>query len=154
MRRAVRIRRYDTATDASRGRGRRGVMAFLGLWLIAFNVLAATALASGAPSSSGPSFADALGDRIVICTGAGMVVFDRDGNPVEAPSGAPAPLCPFCLPMLQGAADAPPACQGEGEQFRAAAVRTAPLVAAAEAPAPAPLIASTSPRGPPELPTP
>ena len=64
MRRAVRIRRYDTATDASRGRGRRGVMAFLGLWLIVFNVLAATALASGAPSSRGPSFADALGDRI------------------------------------------------------------------------------------------
>ena len=107
MKRSARNRRYDISTCASRGRWRRNVAAFFGLWVILFNVAAAAALPSSPLASRAPFLDGALGDRIVICTGFGMVVVDHDGHPVKTPTGEPQPLCPFCLPLMQGALDAP-----------------------------------------------
>ncbi|UKJ76047.1 hypothetical protein [Azospirillum brasilense] len=53
-----------------------------------------------------------LGDRIIICTAAGLVVIDREtGAPVpddDAPGHDPAAdFCQFCLPILHGKAATP-----------------------------------------------
>ncbi|OIR02004.1 hypothetical protein GALL_158620 [mine drainage metagenome] len=113
MRCARTRRRYDTAIDRRAGRLRRGVSVWLGLLLLAFNLLAADMLAApadaAAPSAQAP-FAQALrGDRIIICTAAGLVVLDRGGHPVGGGNSAGHQgLCVFCLPLMQGIATAPP----------------------------------------------
>ncbi|WP_042704805.1 hypothetical protein [Azospirillum sp. B506] len=87
-------------------------------------------LAAGLPPPSAasalpfaPPFAqDLLGDRIVICTSAGLVVIDRrtgeriaaetapgrrtDGVPVDDAHGGA--FCLFCLPLLHGNSQTPP----------------------------------------------
>jgi hypothetical protein len=141
-----RSRTYDTSTDPSRGRIRREVVSALGLLILLFNLVAGTLLSSSANAADAPFLDEIFGDRIVVCTGAGMLVLDADGNPISQNGGVD-PLCVFCLPLMQGTADAPVV----------VAVLEAPLpfvaetfvVVAVSAPTPARLVASTSPRGPP-----
>lgn len=97
---------YDLTIDPARGRARREVVGALGAFILFFNVLAATLLGASAHAGS-PMLGDLNGDRIVICTGAGMIVVDHNGKPVEQKSGEAGTLCPFCVPLMQGCA-APP----------------------------------------------
>jgi hypothetical protein len=97
---------YDTSTDPSRGRIRREVVSALGLLILLFNLVAGTLLSSSANAADAPFLDEIFGDRIVVCTGAGMVVLDAQGNPVSQNGGVD-PLCVFCLPLMQGTADAP-----------------------------------------------
>jgi Protein of unknown function (DUF2946) len=106
MKRRGRI--YDLAIDRARGRGRRDFVAAFGALVVLFNLLAAGVLGASARVAGSAMLADLSGDDIVICTGAGMIVVDRDGKPVDDRRGAPLrALCPFCLPLMQGAAAAP-----------------------------------------------
>jgi len=148
MKRSARNRSYEISTYASRGRWRRNVAAFFGLWLILFNVVAAAALPSSALAGRAPFLDGALGDRIVICTGLGMVVVDHDGHPVKTPSGEPQPLCPFCLPLMQGALDAPAVQNCDVDASRIAG-EAGLLVGATDVAVSHRLVASASPRGPP-----
>ncbi|WP_114861894.1 DUF2946 family protein [Azospirillum brasilense] len=105
------VRRTVRPTTRRTGaRLRAGMLCGLILLLIG-QVLAAALPAP--PSGRAPRFAqDLLGDRIVICTAAGLVVIDREtGAPVPA-DGAPghdpaADFCQFCLPILHGKAATP-----------------------------------------------
>jgi len=118
------------------------------LWLILFNVVAAAALPSSALANRAPFLDGALGDRIVICTGFGMMVVDRDGHPVKTAPGDPQPLCPFCLPLMQGAVDAPAVHSGDLDAPRIAG-EAALLFDATDIAVSHRLVASASPRGPP-----
>ena len=62
-----------------------------------------------AADAGNAAFAQALlDDRIVICTAAGMVVMDRDGNVIDTDSaGGHDNFCVFCLPLMHGGAKAP-----------------------------------------------
>lgn len=85
------------------------IASWLGLFLLAFNVLGAGSLPARAEGAT-PLFAqELLGDRIVICTAAGMVVMDRDGNilDTQGPSSAHGNFCAYCLPLMHGGAQAP-----------------------------------------------
>ncbi len=137
--------RYDTSTDPSRGLFRRRVVSTLGLLVVLFNLVAGTLLASTSTSGAAPFLEETFGDRIVVCTGAGMIVLDADGNPL--PQDGTAPMCVFCLPLVHGGADAPvmvalldtplavePVNRGDERHL---------------APTVAPTVASASPRGPP-----
>lgn len=98
-------RGYDLSTSPSLGRGRRRIASWLGLLVLAFNVLGASAMPARGESSP---LALALGEgRMVVCTATGMVVLNADGTPAE--SGIPAhdSLCAYCLPLMHGAAAAP-----------------------------------------------
>ena len=137
---------YDTSTDPSRGRIRREITSALGMLVVVFNLVAGSLVAASTPAGAAPFLDEVFGDGFVVCTGAGMVVLDAAGHPIDK-SGGVARLCAFCLPLMQGGADAPPV---------AAAVDRAldlePDVRIAEtrlAPAAAPAIAAASPRGPP-----
>lgn len=145
---SARRRTYDTSTDPSRGGFRREVAAALGLFVLLFNLIAGTALAATARDGTAPFLDEIFGDRVVICSGAGMIVLDAEGNPVRSDGGVDA-MCVYCLPMVAGSADAPVV----------VALLDAPVVAAPEVSAPLlvaattgePLVAATSPRGPPRL---
>lgn len=101
--------RYDISTDSSLGRMRSEVVSWLGLILLAFNMLAGSGIATQASASNqAPFVQELLGDRIVVCTAGGMVVLDRDGHPVQSDSGAGhADFCVFCLPLMHGGVQAP-----------------------------------------------
>jgi hypothetical protein len=86
-------------------RRRRGVVASVGVWIVVFNLLAAALLGATAKAEASPPGLD--GDRIVICTGFGMVTLDRDGQPIDSGHDQRQSLCPFCLPMAQGPAMVP-----------------------------------------------
>jgi hypothetical protein len=94
-------RRYDLSLDPARGRRRRAFGGVVGLWVVLFNILAATLLGAAAKADAS---AGLEGGKIVVCTGLGMVTLDGDGKPIDP--GA-TPLCPFCLPMMQGQLDVP-----------------------------------------------
>lgn len=97
-------RRYDLSLNPARGRRRRGFAGVIGLWIVLFNILAATLF--GAVAKAETSVAGGFdGEKIVVCTGLGMVTLDRDGKPTDP--GAPRAICPFCLPMMQGRLDVP-----------------------------------------------
>ncbi|MGO8738933.1 DUF2946 domain-containing protein [Rhodoblastus sp.] len=99
---------YDLAIDRSRGRARREIVAALGALVVLFNILAAGLLGASAQAAGSPLLGDPSGDGIVICTGAGMIVVDHNGKPIEDKNGAVhSALCPFCLPLMQGHAKAP-----------------------------------------------
>ena len=91
-------RRYDLDLDEARWRQRRGAVAFVGAWIVLFNLFAAFLVGATAKANA----ADLGGDRIVVCTGGGMVALDRDGQPIDPGGDQGQPLCPFCLPTLQG----------------------------------------------------
>ena len=149
MRRSVASRQYDTATGSACGRIRRVVASWLGLILLISNILGAVGLPAR-PAEAGPAlFAQELNsDRIVVCTAAGMVVLDRDGNPVETgQTGGHTDFCVFCLPLMHGGIDAP-------ATVAVIDVPVAPSVAAitpteASQPAPTRLAGAASPRAPP-----
>lgn len=141
-------RHYDTSFDPSRGRMRRRVVSALGLFVILFNLVAGTLIASTTSGAAAPFVDEIFGDRIVVCTGAGMIVLDAQGNPVHDDTGAQ-PMCVFCLPLVQGAADAPVVVALLEAPVAFEAVT--PFPETARAPIPAPISATASPRGPPRV---
>lgn len=85
------------------------VVSWLGLILLALNILGAGALPAQAEGGT-PLFAqELLGDRIMICTAAGMVAMDRDGNIIDTqgPSSGYTGFCVYCLPLMHGDAATP-----------------------------------------------
>lgn len=149
MKKAIRRRRYDLSTQSTVGALRRAVASLLGLFVLTFNVVGAGAVPVS-DSGANPLFAQALlDDRIVICTAAGMVVMDKDGNIVAGDStSGHADFCVFCLPLMHGGAKAPAAA--------AEIVLSAPAAFAGEIPSvpaptakPARLDGTASPRAPP-----
>ncbi len=132
------------------GRARRGVVSWLGIVLLAFNVVAA-GLLPARPADAGPApFAqDITGDRIVVCTGTGMVVMDREGHVIDTGKDAGHPdFCVFCLPLMHVNAQASAA-----PVLVAVAVPAIPAGEFAPAPSPvskpARLLGASSPRAPP-----
>lgn len=95
---------YDTRLTGNCGAYRRNAMVMLGMLALAFNLIAGISLSARAiPVGSAAS--ELSLDRFVICTSAGTIVIDRDGNVVPDAGGAPQghePHCLFCLPLLQG----------------------------------------------------
>lgn len=124
------------------GQIRREVTAALGAFIILFNLVAALALP--AMASARETSDSYLLAEMVYCgeMGGGPVL--PDGGPVPAAK----PFCPFCLPLNQGAVDAP-------QPFDLAAILPEfgilRLPAPAELPRPAlaDVAAGPSPRGPP-----
>ncbi|HUO53567.1 MAG TPA: DUF2946 family protein [Rhodoblastus sp.] len=103
-----RDRTYDLAIDHARGRARREFMAMVGALVVLFNLLAAGALGASTRAAGSMMLANLSGEEIVICSGGGMIVVDRHGQPVENQDGAThRALCPFCAPLMQGHAKAP-----------------------------------------------
>jgi len=106
------MRGYDTGLTSRVGALRRRLGAFAGLVVLWLNLWAGAALAAQ-PVFLDPGLAGLAGGRMVICTSAGRVVVDADGNVLDDASGAPGsgegPHCLFCLPLMQGQALAPPA---------------------------------------------
>ncbi len=109
MNRVSRHKTYDTTTDGSLKRFRRMLVSWLGLFLLAANVIGGGALP--AHSASAPFAQDISGDRFVVCTASGMVVMDRNGHIVDSKGegGGHATLCVFCLPLMHGGAQTPAA---------------------------------------------
>ena len=90
--------------------GRRRLGGWLGLLLLAFNVvLGPLAVGDGSLARPIPLAAELAGD-MVICTSQGMVVLDRDGHP-RAPGGQTGHdgFCVFCLPLAHAGSGAVPA---------------------------------------------
>lgn len=101
---------YDRTIDRALGRARRSIVSWLGLVLLAFNILGVGAVSARPVSAGVPLFAQALsGEHVVVCTAAGMVAIDVDGTPQG--DGDHRSLCAFCLPFMQGGADVPVAHQ-------------------------------------------
>lgn len=93
-----RPRCYDIRTAPRGGAVRRRCVAWLGLLLIAFNILGGAALPSRADAS--PLSLAPVHDWIEVCTSAGLVVMDRDGNILPSDGGRQGGVvCPFCLPL-------------------------------------------------------
>jgi hypothetical protein len=92
----------DTApVPASAGSGRR-LGAWLGLFLLVFNLLGAGAMpADGSPTAQG---------GWVICSPNGMSAIAADGTALPADHGG---LCLFCLPLLHAGLTPPPVGQIE-----------------------------------------
>ena len=137
---------YDTSTDPSRGRFRREVASVLGLFVILFNLVAGTLLATTSQTGAAPFLEEVFGSRIVVCTGAGMIVVDADGNTVP-PDGSTAALCVYCLPLTAGSADAPvlvSLLEAPRVVLLGGWIEPSPIVAAG-----APIDLSKAPRGPP-----
>lgn len=143
---SARRRIYDTSTDPSRGGIRREVASALGMLVVLFNLIAGTALAASSANGTAPFLDEIFGDRIVICTGAGMIVLDAAGHPISSETGVD-PMCVYCLPMVAGSADAPGLTVLVDAPLRAEPDHR--LVVDAEHVAEPPAVASTSPRGPP-----
>lgn len=143
---SARRRCYDLSTDPAQGAVRREIASALGMLVILFNLIAGTALAASSGNGTAPFLDEIFSDRIVICTGAGMIVLDADGNPVLQDGGVD-PMCVYCLPMMAGNADAPAQAVLVDEPLRLE-IR-APDVVALVAPTTEPIVVATSPRGPP-----
>lgn len=103
MHAGIRHRPYDTASDPSRGRARRGIVSWLGLFLLLFNLVAGSIL----PAQAAPLATD--DDHIVICTAGGMAVIDRNGTPVPPDHVGQNGFCGACLPFVHGAVLTPAA---------------------------------------------
>lgn len=105
---SLRRKRYDLAIDNAAHHARRKVVAFVGILIVLFNIVGGFGKGLAGDNTS-PTLADLTGDFIVICTGAGMIVVDRDGKPVDPGSHGIPEICPFCLPLAHGAVAAPAA---------------------------------------------
>jgi hypothetical protein len=139
---------YDTSIDPSRGSFRREIASALGLLVILFNLISGTLLASTAQAGTAPFLDEVFGDRIVICTGAGMIVLGPDGKPISD-AGTVEPLCVFCLPLMAGGVDAPVLVALIATPL--VFVAETPLVESELAPSIAPVVSAVSPRGPPSV---
>jgi Protein of unknown function (DUF2946) len=92
----------DRKTTADRGATRRELACSFGLLAVLFNLFTMILLVA-APVGGGASSVSAFGDRQVICTRAGMIVVDRDGNPTpDLPASPQHAQCIFCLPLMGG----------------------------------------------------
>ncbi len=148
MNRAIRRKTYDTSTDSSVGRIRRVLASWLGVLLLAANILGA-GLLPVRPAEAGPApFAqDIVGDHVVVCTASGMVVMDRDGHVVDQNGSGHGAFCVFCLPLLHAAMASPAAVSVE-----ATTLASIPPVPFPSAPLGSPrafTAGATSSRGPP-----
>lgn len=140
---------YDLAIDRARGRARRGIVAMIGGLLVLFNILAAGMLGASAHAAS-PMLGDLASDRVVICTGEGMIVVDHSGKPVDDKGGSTGKvLCPFCLPLMQGHAKAPDLADAAPAPVSLTVVLT--RFHQVERPATASLACAARPRAPPIL---
>lgn len=91
-------------------RWRRSVAAWLGLALLTLTVFANGAMPAPAKDVTTPVEQQLFGDRIVICTPGGLIVVDREGNPIPTEDGGQhANICVFCLPLTHAGIDAPAA---------------------------------------------
>ena len=102
----TKLRSYDLSTDPRLGRFRRRFASWLGLVVLALNILAGGfLLPHRAEAGAGSFVTDVSARELVICTTAGMVVLDRDGKPVgeRQPNPAHGGVCQFCLPLMHGA---------------------------------------------------
>jgi hypothetical protein len=97
----TRHHRYDISTPPSLGSWRRGVAAWLGLVLLAFNIVAGGALQARATPLTTDS------DHIIVCTAAGLAVVDRNGTPVTPDHAGENGFCAYCLPFSHGAVITP-----------------------------------------------
>lgn len=93
----LRQKRYDTAGDPSVGWARRHLLAWLGLFLLLFN------LAAGSALQAQPLALDTSDDHLIICTAGGMAVIDRNGTPVTPDHAGENGFCGACLPFTHGA---------------------------------------------------
>ena len=85
------------------GATRRRAVAWLGLVIFSFNVLASALLPM-------PAMANALDDgrgAYVVCTAAGMIEFDQSGIPIDKAHDS-TQICVFCLPLCHGGINVPP----------------------------------------------
>lgn len=112
MNQAIPQSRYDTSTDTRIGRDRRSIVAWIGLVLLAFNIFIAGTLPARDAAAAPAPFAQALmGDRIVICTAASIIVIDSSGNIVDTTTtdAEHSDICVFCLPLMHGGIQTPAA---------------------------------------------
>lgn len=143
----ARARRSPTSSAASSlGCLRREVVAALGLLIVLFNLVAGMVVAGATPADRASMFDELFAGRMVVCTGAGMVVLDENGRPIPT-DGSGSAMCVFCLPLMQGGTDTPTAVAVIDPPQRFAPIDWATLdPARADLPR---LDAATSPRGPP-----
>lgn len=144
----MRARRYDTRLTGNCGAYRRNAMAVLGMLALAFNLIAGISLSARAIQIGSPVSELSL-DSFVICTSAGKIVVDRDGNVVPDAGGAPQghePHCLFCLPLMQGSLLAFGATSVDTPPQRS--FRNSVVVDADWRPSPF-IVAANLPRGPP-----
>ncbi|HLO75231.1 MAG TPA: DUF2946 family protein [Magnetospirillum sp.] len=79
------------------------VSAWIGLFLLMFNVVAGGALPASAAQPVTPD------DHLIVCTAGGMAVIDRNGTPVSPDHAGENGFCGACLPFLHGAVITPAA---------------------------------------------
>lgn len=151
MKRGFRHKIYLTTMEGSRGLVRRRLVSWVGLILLVFNIFGAGSLPVRAEGTGTPLFAqELLGDRIVVCTAAGMVVMDRDGNIINTgpTSSSHGDLCVYCLPLMHGAAQAPASMALAADAVFAGEEKYLPAEPAAAVPTRLP--GAASPRAPPQ----
>ncbi len=85
---------------ALHGRPSPSLASFLGLLAVLVNITAPLGLSAPVRAAE-----LATGGVTIICGAAGPMAIDAKGLPV--PFRHPAPLCAFCLPLMQGALDLP-----------------------------------------------
>lgn len=152
MKRGSRRKAYDLSTGGSLGRVRRAVSSWLGIALLALNVLGAAAIPGRAAEEGLSPFAqELLGDRIIVCTAGGMVVMDRAGHGVHTgQASGHSDFCVFCLPLMHGGAQVPLAPATLADEVPTGPAGDLLPVRPAVA-APARLAGASSPRAPPFL---
>lgn len=97
MRKGILPTPYDTRSDPSLGRTRRGIVSWLGLFLLLFNLVAGGILPAQATPLGGGD------DHLIVCTAGGMAIVDRNGTPVTPDHVGENGFCGACLPFLHGA---------------------------------------------------
>jgi len=136
-------RRYDLSLAPAHGRRRRQWVAAFGMWVVLFNIVAA-ALAGAVLRGEKPAAAG-FADTMVICAGLGSGPLDGEGKPAD--SRKDRPLCPFCLPMMQGQLDIPVAVAAPAAPVAVAVLAERPRLRLP--PAPARAIRAAPARAPP-----
>lgn len=141
-----RKRHSKTASSETRGLDRREIGAIIGGFVVGLNLFLNLLVGISATANT-PMLREIAGDNIVICTGSGVIVLDREGRPVEQKDGAADALCPFCLPFLQGHVQTPAAVAIPVVASYAQPIDVPPYIVAR--PTPARLASSGQPRAPP-----
>lgn len=92
---------------------RRQLTAWSGLFLLTINLIAGALMPAQAASP-----ASQLAQQAYICTAFGMQAIGLDGDgEQDGQAGGHSAFCSFCLPLLQGGLDAPPANPAESIVF-------------------------------------
>lgn len=128
------------------GQLRRATVAWIAITVLILQVFAA-AMAPAAATAR--TLAGALeSGSFIVCTAAGMVVLDHNGQPTQPSSDKRTGICVFCLPLLHGSAltaDAAPDAGAPGLMVQEEPAWV-PSVAALT---PHPLAGAASPQAPP-----